>query len=236
MRDVIIRRSDLDIEVAAEINRAKAKFGDQLDFTDGDWLAVLTEEVGEAATETLRAHHLDPAGLLRRSIETGIPIEETDFPLARLRKELVQVAAVAYRWVAAIDSRLLAVEAAPTPAIDRRARFWHAYGDPCADCGLVRFNVVHEMDPENSPEGPEYHADFAHHPFAETDLSRYLRAEPVMPKKPLYKEVKGNTGAARLAPRCKTISPSGKAFCTSWKGHPGKHSYTTSVRYIKKYD
>ena len=49
-----------------------------------------------------------------------------------------------------------------------------------------------------------------------------------MPKK-LYKEVKGK-------PRCKTISPSGKSFCTRWKGHPGNHSYTTSVQYIKKYD
>ncbi len=103
-------RSDIDIEIAAEVNRAQAKFGDQFNFTDGDWLAVLTEEVGEAATECLRASKFDPAGLLRRSNETGIPIEETDFPLARLRRELVQVAAVAERWIAAIEHRIGADE------------------------------------------------------------------------------------------------------------------------------
>ncbi len=50
-----------------------------------------------------------------------------------------------------------------------------------------------------------------------------------MPAKKLYKVVKGS-------PRCKTISPSGKSFCTRWKGHPGKHAYTTSIQYMKKYD
>ena len=45
---------------------------------------------------------------------------------------------------------------------------WHAYGDMrCARCGMVRHHVSHEMDPENSPEGAAYHADFAHHPFEE---------------------------------------------------------------------
>ena len=44
---------------------------------------------------------------------------------------------------------------------------WHAYwyGSRCLDCGLVRANVVHEQDPENSPEGAAYHAELEHHPF-----------------------------------------------------------------------
>ena len=47
---------------------------------------------------------------------------------------------------------------------DRAA--WHAYSDArCARCGMVRFHVSHEMDPEHSPEGAAYHADLPHHPF-----------------------------------------------------------------------
>jgi len=30
---------------------------------------------------------------------------------------------------------------------------------------MKAINVVHEMDPEHSPEGAAYHATFAHHPF-----------------------------------------------------------------------
>lgn len=102
--------SDIAAEIAAEVARAHAKFGDQLDFTDGDWLAVITEEVGEAATETLRAKFFDPDNLLRRSNVTGIPIVESDYPMVRLRAEIVQVAAVANRWIAAIDARIAAEE------------------------------------------------------------------------------------------------------------------------------
>jgi hypothetical protein len=49
---------------------------------------------------------------------------------------------------------------------------WEAFTDArCLDCGQVRFHVSHEMDPATSPEGPEYHADFAHHPFREDEPS-----------------------------------------------------------------
>jgi hypothetical protein len=62
----------------------------------------------------------------------------------------------------------------------RRAR-WYAYvDDRCAECGQVRFHVSHEMDPEHSAEGPEYHADFAHHPFRETDLSKIHSADVLL--------------------------------------------------------
>ena len=50
--------------------------------------------------------------------------------------------------------------------VDRDAR--DRYTDArCDVCGQVRHHVSHEMDPDNSPEGPEYHADFTHHPFAQ---------------------------------------------------------------------
>jgi hypothetical protein len=52
---------------------------------------------------------------------------------------------------------------------NREARdAWWAYRDArCAVCGHVRFHISHELDPEHSPEGAEYHADFAHHAFVE---------------------------------------------------------------------
>ena len=55
--------------------------------------------------------------------------------------------------------------------LDREAR--HRYSDAlCARCGMVRFHVSHEQDPEHSPEGAAYHADFAHHPFEEASRGR----------------------------------------------------------------
>lgn len=52
---------------------------------------------------------------------------------------------------------------------NREARdAWEArWSARCAQCGHVRFHVSHEMDPETSPEGPAYHAEFEHHPFVE---------------------------------------------------------------------
>jgi hypothetical protein len=45
---------------------------------------------------------------------------------------------------------------------------WLRYeGARCGRCGMVRFHVSHEMDPETSSEGPRYHANIAHHPFVE---------------------------------------------------------------------
>jgi hypothetical protein len=94
-------------EVSGEAQSARHKFGDQFDFADAEWLAVLTEEVGEASREVLRCRFLgeDRERLMRRSLETGIPIEAADDPRARLRAELIQVAAVAGRWVRAMDER-----------------------------------------------------------------------------------------------------------------------------------
>lgn len=47
---------------------------------------------------------------------------------------------------------------------------WHRYTDVrCDGCGMVRFHVSHEMDPEHSAEGTAYHAGFAHHPFEDPE-------------------------------------------------------------------
>jgi hypothetical protein len=67
-------------EASAELKRARAKFpGEEGRLTDSDWLAVMVEEVGEAA------HALTES--------------ESD---ERLREELVQVAAMAARWALSI--------------------------------------------------------------------------------------------------------------------------------------
>jgi hypothetical protein len=77
-------------EVAAEGERAARVHGEPGDRTGLEWLAILAEEFGEAATEVTRGEvppvDGDRAGYRRR-----------------LRAELVQVASVATRWVMAID-------------------------------------------------------------------------------------------------------------------------------------
>lgn len=63
------------LDVMAELDRARTLHpGEEGKLTDAEWLAVLTEEVGECA----------------RAIQ-----DESD---AELRAELVQVAAMAARW------------------------------------------------------------------------------------------------------------------------------------------
>lgn len=92
-------------EVSEEADRARAKFGDQYDLSPARWFAILGEEFGEAAREVLRAEFAgtERERLMRRSIETGISLEDADDPVVALRKELLQVAAVAGRFIAAID-------------------------------------------------------------------------------------------------------------------------------------
>jgi hypothetical protein len=92
--------------VSEEGQRAREKFGAQSDSTDERWLAILMEEVGESATEVLRCGNPELDALLKRSVETGIGLdpEELD-PYLRLRKEVIQVAAVAMRWVQSMDAR-----------------------------------------------------------------------------------------------------------------------------------
>lgn len=85
--------ADLDadrvlLDIAAEWLRARAKFGDQQELSWTEWLAVLAEEFGEAAMEVCK-------GAVR-------PFEHR--PPTLLRAELVQVAAVAARFISAMDA------------------------------------------------------------------------------------------------------------------------------------
>jgi hypothetical protein len=99
--------SDVFEDVSEEGQRAREKFGSQADSTDERWLAILMEEAGEAATEVLRVGNPGLDALLKRSNQTGIPLDDADLdPRIRLRKEIVQVAAVAMRWVQSLDVRM----------------------------------------------------------------------------------------------------------------------------------
>lgn len=83
-------------QIYTEALDARAKFGDQFDLTSPDWLAVLTEEVGEAARE-----------LNERKLGNYDPNR-----LGRLRAEVTQIGAVALRWIALLD---LLMDDASTP-------------------------------------------------------------------------------------------------------------------------
>lgn len=74
-------RSDYLNEVDQERDRQDRKWGSQRHLDDRTWLTILVEEVGEIARASLEH---DPEGL---------------------RKELVQVAAVAVAWMEGVDSR-----------------------------------------------------------------------------------------------------------------------------------
>jgi len=82
-------------DVSDEADSARAKFGDQFHLTDLEWQSVLLEEVGEAA-RILTQRDVPP-------VSTHPQVDGwTD---ADLRAEVVQIAAVAARWMAAIDDR-----------------------------------------------------------------------------------------------------------------------------------
>lgn len=76
------------LEVSAERNRQDTKWDEQ-DHGDFVWGAILGEEVGEAHQAALE-------------FEFG----DSENPNADLRKELIQVAAVAVAWIECLDRRL----------------------------------------------------------------------------------------------------------------------------------
>lgn len=76
-------------DIAAERDAQAAKWGEQ-NHTPMEWMAILTEEVGEAMKEALEEHWL------------GIHyFDKREDVLRRYRAELIQVAAVA---IAALES------------------------------------------------------------------------------------------------------------------------------------
>ncbi|MAQ92656.1 MAG: hypothetical protein CMM84_03870 [Rhodothermaceae bacterium] len=80
------------LEVSAERARQDTKFPPppRPDHSVTDWLAILTEEVGEAAQEAVEIRWASDAGEASRRTQL-------------LRAELIQVAAVAVAWVEHID-------------------------------------------------------------------------------------------------------------------------------------
>ena len=86
-------------DVSAEADRARAKFGDQYQLNDFEWLAVVTEEVGEAAN-VLNEIVIDRTR--KDPLDIGYAPEERR---AQLRAEVVQIAATAARWLAAMDEQ-----------------------------------------------------------------------------------------------------------------------------------
>ena len=87
--DVALRAVALR-DINSERQRQGARWGEQ-SHTPGEWLAVLTEEVGEVAQEVLR-HRFSGTGL------------------DKYRSELVQVAAVAAAAIECLDRTVPAVE------------------------------------------------------------------------------------------------------------------------------
>lgn len=77
-------------DVRAERRAQDAFWGDQSAKPDSIMLAILVEEVGEAATAVLRRD--DPRSDRHRAVQ-------------HLRKELVQVAAVAIQWIEHLDGK-----------------------------------------------------------------------------------------------------------------------------------
>lgn len=83
----------LCLEVAAEGRRAADLHGEPSDRPGRDWLAILAEEFGEVAMEVTKGE-VPPVNRDRSEYLTD------------LRSELVQVASVAMRWLAAVDREI----------------------------------------------------------------------------------------------------------------------------------
>lgn len=84
--------ADVLNDIAEETKRASDKFGPQFGISDLEWQSVLLEEVGEAAKNVTKMF-------------VGPVAEDPGVMPADLRAEVVQIAAVAARWVHALDNR-----------------------------------------------------------------------------------------------------------------------------------
>jgi NTP pyrophosphatase (non-canonical NTP hydrolase) len=97
----MVARTNVYNEVHAERERAHAKHGanansrEDAHWTNNEWLPVLTEEVGEVAHELTYDARYEAE--LRKDDDPSVTRRRA------LRKELVQVAAMATAWIDAID-------------------------------------------------------------------------------------------------------------------------------------
>lgn len=87
-------------EIREERMRQNNKFGDQ-SHNPIEWIAILTEEVGEAAKEAVDHHFKYPVN----KGDNPPNIFDQKMRLRDYRKELIQVAAVAVQMVEDLDRR-----------------------------------------------------------------------------------------------------------------------------------
>ena len=90
-------------EIKAERERQNKKWGEQ-NHKPIEWIAILTEEVGEASKEAL--DHYFENGLEKLKNEGGREIMIDSIQedrLKRYRKEMIQVAAVAVQMIECLD-------------------------------------------------------------------------------------------------------------------------------------
>jgi hypothetical protein len=91
-------------QVADERDRQDAKFGDQTTLPNGTGGVIAERQrdlLVEACNYATRTGKLSWAHILREEVAEALA--ETDIP--HLRRELIQVAAVAVAWIEAIDGR-----------------------------------------------------------------------------------------------------------------------------------
>ena len=91
-------------DVIAEIIEAEAKFGRQYDVPDGTGMSSWAEIADRRRLACQRAFQ-DGMGSWRLILNEEIAEAFAQDDPARLRAELLQVAAVALRWIDAIDER-----------------------------------------------------------------------------------------------------------------------------------
>ena len=87
-------------EIKQEVDRQNQKFGEQ-NHKPIEWIAILSEEVGEAAKEALDHHFKYPKKTDDGSQECNLEIQAQR--LKDYREELIQVAAVAVQMIECLD-------------------------------------------------------------------------------------------------------------------------------------
>lgn len=90
--------NDILSSIKIEVGAQNASWGQQ-NHNPVEWMAILSEEVGEAAKEAVDYHFNYPA----KSTWKGSAEELQFHRLKEFRKELIQVAAIAVQMVASLD-------------------------------------------------------------------------------------------------------------------------------------
>lgn len=99
-----IKTSEILVEVYNEREKQNQKWGEQ-NHRPIEWIAILSEEVGEASKHALEGHFLHPIpnmfGKDMTKKDSDLDIEEYHYK--KYREELIQVAAVAVQMVESLD-------------------------------------------------------------------------------------------------------------------------------------